>query len=202
MTIQKPKRRTILQVLIIIVLIVGTFVIAVNLAPAGTVLFMMTFAIVCPYLVIRLIEKNQLRSRMKRVPPYFLDEESRIPKGEVRLLLNTLPIQFKLLKSAKEPTEVVYPMIVQRDRQLGASFSDFVLKHPNIEINDPMKAAYGWKFYVDEYKGFRRRTLDANMTLRENLVTEHTIIIAERVTELADVRNHQHHSNRMERRLP
>ena len=99
---------------------------------------------------------------------------------------NKIPIRFQVSGKYFDMKEFQFPVMVSSWVKLGMVFHQFILEQnkdddSRIELTDEDQNYYGWEFYVESLGGFSSRQLNPKLNVRENRVTQNSIIVARRV---------------------
>jgi len=99
---------------------------------------------------------------------------------------NKIPIRFQVSRKYFDMKEFQFPVMVSSWVKLGMLFHQFILEQnkddaARIELKDEDQNRYGWEFYVESLGGFVSRQLNPKLNVRENRITQNSIIVARRV---------------------
>jgi hypothetical protein len=100
-------------------------------------------------------------------------------------IMRHIRIQIQLQVHLEDQQEQQIPLSIPPVMRLGDLFSRFVIQRrkidpAGIDLEDDRSIPYAWEFYILNYGGMVKRTLDPQKTLIENNLKEHNIIVVKR----------------------
>lgn len=110
----------------------------------------------------------------------------------VSIFLNSIPLNIKLTLKYFDVEEEIFFATLPGHVTFGKLFNQFLVNqstNDTIEILDERQNPYGWVFFVESIKGYAKRYIDPELTLRENKVKENTTIVAKRVKKQIEIKN-------------
>jgi len=119
--------------------------------------------------------------------------DSEIMPDELALAFrNKVPVRFQLSREYFDMKEIQFPVTVSSWVKLGTLFHEFIREQEKneafgIELVDEDEVQYGWEFYSESMGGFVSRQLNPKLNVRENKISQNSIIVARRVKLMSDV---------------
>ncbi len=115
-----------------------------------------------------------------------------IRDNRVTIFLNSIPLNIKLTCKYFDVGEEIFIATLPGHVPFGKLFNQFLVNQNSddrIEFLDEKKNPYGWIFFVESIKGYGKRYIDPELTLRENKIKENTTIVATRVKKQIEITN-------------
>lgn len=119
--------------------------------------------------------------RAAKHEPWFIPPDVE-PDTRMSLLLNSIHFKIRIYINHADAAPTNFVITLPLKLKLSAVFIRFLYdKHDVIEMSDSNGYPYGWLFSVK--RGWRKKMLNPELTLRENGIREDDVIVIERVTQ-------------------
>ncbi len=148
---------------------------------------LMAFSSGCAFLVPYLLSQAWFfYKHIPKNPDWVWTSRETIPDELSLSFRNKVPIRFQVSGKYFDMKEYQYQVTVSSWVKLGILFHQFLIEQNKedafrIELKDEDQQYYGWEFYEESMGGFISRQLNPRMNVRENRISQHSVIVARRV---------------------
>ena len=155
--------------------------------PEYSILYVTSLLIfIVPIFVIATFEKA-MNLQPKKYKLWFYSDSIKAPDPDLIDFSNSYLLSFEFPKKYNDTVISNFKFKAPIDMQFGELFYNYLLEYNDthresiIEYQDMMSKSYGWLFYVKaKYWWNSEKIIDPHLTIRQNKVLEHNVIIPKR----------------------